>query len=808
VVTRVSASRGRRRLTRFALLATSALATAAMSTELSAAEQNGARSSRIYAIPAGPLAEALNRLADSAQIQLVYDGDIARDRKTKGLSGTYSAEQALERLLEDSGLTYRLSGDETVTLVQQERTVATDGAVQLDPIDVEGVGQGGPTAPYAGGQVARGGGLGLLGDRDFMDTPFSATAYTEKTIRDQQATSVAEVLTNSDPSVRAAIGPGNRYDALTIRGFRVENSEFSLNGLYGLVPDYRLNPSPVERIELLKGPSAFLSGMPPFGSVGGSVNVVTKRAGDDPLTRVTTDYLSDGHLGAKIDVARRFGDEEQIGVRINGAFADGDMRVDNQSARNGAASLGLDFRGERLRLSADVIYQDDRMDGASRGYIPAAGIRMPKAPDPKINLAQDFDFSRSRSITALSRAEFDVTDKVMLFAAIGANQFKFNKREAPGATILNEAGDARSVSNHQFGKTEALSGEAGVRAKFDTGPVSHEAVISASYLDQTAWLGQTTYASYLTNIYNPIRLPGPGTPIAAFGRAKSSTNTLKSVGVADTLSILDGFAQLTVGARRQQVETANYNPLTGDRTSNYDEGVTTPAVALVIRPNKTWSFYANYIEGLTPITPPDGAVNIGQSFAPAKTKQYEAGVKADFGTFGGSLSVFQISLPTGLLDQNLQFGLNGEQRHRGVEATAFGEIRPGLRLLGGASFIEGELTKTQDGANNGNRAVGVPKFQANVGVEWDTPFAPGVTLLARAIHTSSAAVSADNVAKVPAWTTVDLGGRYTTTVRETPVTFRATVSNVADKRYFIANPTGYVITGAPRMLWLSASADF
>ena len=45
--------------------------------------------------------------------------------------------------------------------------------------------------PYIGGQVARGGQLGLLGNKDYMDTPYSLTSYTEKTIRDQQATSVA-----------------------------------------------------------------------------------------------------------------------------------------------------------------------------------------------------------------------------------------------------------------------------------------------------------------------------------------------------------------------------------------------------------------------------------------------------------------------------------------------------------------------------------------------------------------------------------------------------------------------------------------
>ena len=47
---------------------------------------------------------------------------------------------------------------------------------------------------YAGGQIARGGRVGVFGNLDFMDTPFSLTTYTAKVMLDQQAQSVADVL--------------------------------------------------------------------------------------------------------------------------------------------------------------------------------------------------------------------------------------------------------------------------------------------------------------------------------------------------------------------------------------------------------------------------------------------------------------------------------------------------------------------------------------------------------------------------------------------------------------------------------------
>ena len=102
----------------------------------------------------------------------------------------------------------------------------------------------------------------------------------------------------------------------------------------------------------------------------------------------------------------------------------------------------------------------------------------------------------------------------------------------------------------------------------------------------------------------------------------------------------------------------------------------------------------------------------------------------------------------------------------------------------------------------------MPRVQANVGLEWDTPFVPGLTALGRVIYTGSAYTSIANTQTVPGWTTVDLGLRYRTVLATTPVTLRALVTNIADAHYWIANPTGYLISGPPRTLWLSAAAEF
>lgn len=768
-----------------------------------------AASTASYSIPAGPLAPALRSLAATAGVPLTFTADQTNGRQTAGLNGDYAPQDAFAALLAGTGLQAVKLGNGGYVLRQSPTANDAGAATTLPAVTVSGKRLHELPDAYAGGQVARGAQLGLLGNADYMDAPFSIASYTAQTIRDQQATSIAEVLTTSDSSVRASIGSGNRYDALTIRGFRVDNDELALNGLYGLVPAYRINPDPVERIELLKGPGAFLNGMLPWGSVGGGVNIVTKRAEDAPLTRLTAEYASDSRPGAHLDLGRRFGEQNEFGLRLNGAFRGGEPRIDGQSTQNGSGSLGLDYRGSKLRLSADIIYQDDWMRAAARGYTLLPGIGVPDAPDPKINLAQRFDKSSAQSLTALTRAEYDLSDRVTVFGAIGGNRFDYDKREAPGATIINSSGDALSTSTYQHGKTEAVSGEAGIRGRMDTGPVTHQLVLSANKLDSRTWQGQTRYADYATNIYRPVRLDSPGAPVSESAERKTSQSILQSVAVADTMSIRDGLVQLTLGARRQNVDTRSYLA-TGETSNRYDQSATTPSAALVLRPTEQWSLYVNYIEALTAGgSAPVDAANSDEVFAPYKSRQYELGTKLDYGTFGATLALFQISVPGGVLDPVTKvYSLDGEQRNRGIELNGFGEVAKGVRLLGGVTWLDAEQRRTQGGVNDGKRAIGAPNLQANLSMEWDTPFVEGLTVMGRVIHTGRGYVSADNTQHVPAWTRLDLGGRYTTRVAGKDVVLRATVTNLTDKHYWEANPSGYLISGMPRTLWLSVSTDF
>ena len=197
---------------------------------------------------------------------------------------------------------------------------------------------GTPAPSYAGGRLAQGGTLGLLGNRSAMNA-ISTTNYTSQLIQDQQARTAADTLINN-ASVRASTGQNGFDDTLQIRGFPVPAGDIGLNGLYGLVSSNRVPSYFVERIELLLGPGALINGIAPGGSVGGAVNIVTKRAGEIPFTRVTPFFMSAGSYGLHLENSGRYGANKEWGVRFNGVGRNGEASINDGNSRIGSARWG------------------------------------------------------------------------------------------------------------------------------------------------------------------------------------------------------------------------------------------------------------------------------------------------------------------------------------------------------------------------------------------------------------------------------------------------------------------------------------
>jgi iron complex outermembrane recepter protein len=707
-----------------------------------------------------------------------------------------------------------------------EPAAATASSGTLATVNVEASADAsaeGLAKPYAGGQVARGGRVGILGTQDMMSTPFSSTNYTNELIQDQQAKSVADVLLN-DPSVRQARGFGNFQELYVVRGFPVYSDDVSYNGLYGMLPRQYIASEFFERVEVFRGANTFLNGAAPGGSgIGGAINLLPKRAPNEPLTRVGFGVQSGGQGFVNLDLARRFGPDDSLGVRVNAVRREGGTGVNKESQQLSAFGVGLDWHNRNVRLSADFGYQDYDLKDGRPSLTPSSTLPIPRAPDARTNFAQPWTYSKEKDKFATFRGEVDITDNITAWAAGGVRRSS-EDNVLSNPTLTDAFGN---TSNTRFSNTREDrigTGEIGVRGNFTTGPVKHTLVASAAkYSNDRDNAYAISAQSVRNNIYTPYASPYPVANGAFVGNTLDNPRLTdridtSSVAIADTMAFMDDRLLVTLGARRQTIKQTSYAYNTLTQTSYYDKSKTTPVAGVVFKITPTVSAYANYIEGLVkgnvagttvnnrPVT------NAGEIFAPYQAKQKEIGVKYDGGTLGASAAFFTTDQPT-YYYSGQTYGLYGKQRNQGLEFSVFGQPAKGLRLLGGLTLLDAKQKNTQGGATDGLTAIGVAKQQANLGAEWDVPGLRNLSLNARVLYTSKQYANAANTQSVPSWTRFDIGARYLVDLGNgRALTLRARIDNLFNKSYWASvggtQGSNYLVLGAPRTFSLSGTIDF
>lgn len=685
-------------------------------------------------------------------------------------------------------------------------------------------------------QVTAGGNAGVLGAKAAEDLPFNLRSYNQALILNQQPDSLGEVLEN-DPTIRITLGYGIAGEVFVIRGFALASDDVGFDGLYGITPRQLVAPELFSSVQVINGASAFLNGAAPGGSgIGGSVNLLPKKA-DRDMTRATVGYTSEAHFSGALDVSRRFGENREWGIRVNGSARRGDIAIDGEFHSSYVVGAAIDYDSGPLRAMINVNYQRLRQSNW-RGQV-AIGNVIPRVPKADANYSQPWSHIYTTDVFGSLSLEYDLDDNAMLYAKVGARDGKEDQVTA-GITLLDPATGAASGSASYVPRTDNNeSATAGLRVKLNGGGVSHEVNIGVAaswqvnrnaydflYSDR-----QTFGAPYATNLYDTpeVAYPDGGYHFAGGDLDDPfpiSRTRVSSVFASDTVGLWNDHILITGGLRLQQIKTTSYSYATGARTGGYNRDAITPVVGIVVKPVEGLSLYGNRIEGLVAgsaaantvpgIVPAIPVSNGGQVLPPVKSVQYEVGGKVTFGSFGAGLAVFQIDKPNTfyrLVSPTLaEYGNFGTQRNRGVEFTFEGEATDGLRVIGGVTYNDAKLRRTDGGVNEGNDAVGVPEWLANANVEWDLPFVPALTLTGRVVYTGKQAANQANTLELEDWTRFDLGARYVALLGgDMPLTLRFNVDNVANKRYWASAFSTFgtqLLQGTPRTFKASASIEF
>ena len=676
--------------------------------------------------------------------------------------------------------------------------------------------------------------LGVLGKANAFTAPITVVNYDEQALNNTEARTLVDAVAKKDASVWQFGGESNTLTGLYFRGYQLDARQFSVNGLAGMYGTQGTASVQVGSAQLIKGASTAVNGMDPEGAVSGSVNIETKKAADEGNRKIGLGWFSNNRAQGTFDLGQRFGENKEFGVRANGKLRHGDTPRHGYSEDNKEFALNADYRGEKLRVAFDSIYAKRKTNGgrARMQDIQNASGRLFDAPEGKVNLAPSWQAQNTRGQTNMLTFEWDAFENAQITGGIGYNNARYYGNFAsPTVTssgLTYNSGRAR-LTDQRF---KTLSMNLTARGEFETGPVSHNWSAAFDRIDRkrTTYQGarQTKSSVIDPSLDIPTQLAKLDSNLGSAWSATPSVDTVikvNSLAVSDTLGFADNKYRLTLGGRFQAVEQKN--KLNGRKA---DASRFSPMLMAAWVPQPDLVVYGNYMEDLEPSdirTDDDGHVTMAD---PRVSRQFEVGVRKNWGDFVTTLNAFQIKRPgywRGNTTSGTDFAMRknaglaysgseqGMERSRGIEFNTYANLlNKTLRPSFGLMYLQSTVKDYPNFADNLVNGVQVanPRVIAKAGVEWDTPFAKGLTLNGNVSYFGKSYQDTQKQYAFPSYTLVDVGARYKTKLGKNTLTVSSSVENLFNKNYWQVQRGQYdrsfAVVGMPRTYWLKAELDF
>jgi catecholate siderophore receptor len=749
---------------------------------------------RRFEIAAGPLADVIVRFTQLTGLEVRIADPVIGTVHSAGVTGLYTAEQALEQVLEGTSVGYRFTDANAVTL----NLANTSEFVQV-------------TRPRASASPKL--------PQPLRDVPQTVNVITSAVMAEQGATTLREVLRNV-PGITFQAGEGGvpAGDQLTIRGFSARTDIF-VDGVRDF-GGYTRDSFNLEQVEVIKGPSSGVSGR---GSTGGSINQVSKMPGLAPSYEVTLGGGNGDYLRSTLDVNQPIEALPGTAVRLNAMWTDTGVpgRDLVESERWGIAPSVAFGLGSPTRATLSYFHLgQDNLPEYGIPWVPVnthpdlaahSGGRPPVDQSNFYGLTTrdyeqtatdlgtvqvDRDFGAAVTLRNITRA--GVTDRD---SAITAPRFA----SVNTSTLLNRQLQSRDM------KDGIVANQTTVNARTRTGSLDHSIVAGAEFTRETSEnFLRAGPAAPQADLYNPDAFAPYAGPIARTGAVNDATATSASAFLFDTVN-LGARWELTGGLRwdRFDAETAS-TAASGavTRFERSDEAVSWRG-GVVYKPRPNGSIYAGYS---TAFNPSAEGLTLNAATAvlgPETTENLEAGTKWD--VFRERLSLvasFFRAVKNNARTPGISAGdpptvLEGEQRVSGIELGASGRVGDRLTLMAGYSAMTSGIAASNTPAEIDNALALVPEQTFNIWATYEFPWR--LTLGGGAQYMDSVYRNALNTLEVPSYALVNGLVAYEVNRH---LTLRLNATNLGDVDFVDRVGGGHYIPGQGRHVIVSSSVKF
>lgn len=547
-----------------------------------------------------------------------------------------------------------------------------------------------------------------------MQTPQSLSVIGSEQIRDQKPGKFDEILRYTPGVLAGTFGADTRNDWFLIRGFKSDDVGLFLDGLqlfYTSYASWKLQPFNLERVEVLRGPSAVLYG---GSSPSGIVNAISKMPPTEPIRYLETGVNNFGNAYVSFDVGRPVATAPgngQLFYRVVGQVQNGGTQVDFTPDNNYFIAPSLTWKPD-ADTTFTVLASASKNETRSLNFLPYIGTvvaapfgRIPTslfASDPSADtfkreqemLGYQFERNLSDDVTFRQNARFahvDVTYSTLF-----------------GLGYVNGDPATASLARGNFlthGVANQGNLDSQLEYRFNTGILQHTALVGLDLkhytIDDWQGFGGATALNLLSPVY---------TPTARFNGApyQDATLTQKQAGlyIQDQIK-LDRFT-LVLSGRNDWVATNNDNHIGAGQ--NREDSKFSGRAGLIYNFDSGLAPYVSYATSYNPVI----GLNSGQLLLPETGQQTEVGFKFQPNGFNGHFGFawFDLKRQNALTTDPNNILLptqNGEVTSRGFELEAVANPLPGLKLVGAFTTYDLFVSKDLNPALIGKTPTNTPQ---------------------------------------------------------------------------------------------------
>ncbi|QHC99678.1 TonB-dependent siderophore receptor [Pseudomonas sp. S04] len=763
-----------------------------------------------FDIAAKPLPQALSDFSRVTGISVVYTDEAPYGVTAPAISGQMSAEQAMQRLLSGSAMTFRQTDGHTLVL----EPVPSAGVLNLGATTITSVQDASLSyQPPATTSIAR-------SSATLQEIPQTINVVAAQVLRDQAPRNLDDALANVS-GITQGNTLGSTQDSVMTRGFGDNRNGSIMRDGMPIVQGRGLNAS-VDRVEVLKGPASLLYGIQ---DPGGVVNMVSKKPQMQAYNALTARGSSYGDgkngSGGSLDSTGALG-ESGLAYRLVLDHEDEDYWRNFGTHRESLVAPSLAWYGDSTTLQFAYEHREF-LSPFDRGTAIDPLTNHPLDIPAQRRLDEPFNNMQGRSDLYHFEADHELNDNWSAHFGYSWNRETYDASQvritaidpAKGTLTRNMDGTQGALSTDRF-TTVSLQGQV------ETAGMQHDLVLGVDdeyrkiyRADLIRQKSRAPSFSYLDPVYGT---EVAGTTVSAADSAQTDLLRSDSVFLQDSIHLNEQWI-LVAGGRFQEYDqyAGKGRPFKANTDTNGQKWV--PRAGLVYRYSDALSFYGSYTESFKPnstIAPLSGSSTVlDGSVAPEQAKSWELGAKLDLpGRMTGNIALFDIKKRNVLVANSegpvTIYSAAGEVRSRGLEIDLSGQLSERWSMIGSYAYTDAEVT--EDPTYQGKKLQNVARNSGSLSAVYDFGSLIGGDQLrvgAGARYVGERAGNAVNDFDLPGYTVADAFATYDTRLDGQKVKFQLNVKNLFDRTYYTSAASRFFVSmGDSRQVSLSSTLAF